>query len=257
MTSRDEVRAVFLGSPRTDVNYLEAHLSRFLNTFSRFDSGWDRNRGIRLLDIGAHWLHQSVVFSLGGYRVTAADVPVTFEIPAVQELAAAHEIDLVSYSDLSAPGSLTQIESNSINVVLMAEIIEHITFNPVEMWREIHRVMSPGGRIIVTTPNYYWVGGRSWQLKRFLSGFGGGLPTGEILGLHTMGHHWKEFSMRELQHYFCMLSPDFNCVKALYATDGPGGANALIERIKWLRQGLHLEVDLMDKKHGITVEPSW
>jgi 2-polyprenyl-6-hydroxyphenyl methylase/3-demethylubiquinone-9 3-methyltransferase len=82
-----------------------------------------------------------------------------------------------------------------------------------------------------------------------------GLPTSEILGPHTMGHHWKEFSLRELQHYFCLLSPDFNCVKGLYTMDEPEKSNALIKRIKWLRQGLHPEVDLMDKANGITLQP--
>jgi 2-polyprenyl-3-methyl-5-hydroxy-6-metoxy-1,4-benzoquinol methylase len=257
MISREDLMAVFEEVPGTDRAYLDAHLSRFTNTYERFDSGWDRNCGTRLLDIGAHWLHQSVVFSLGGYQITAADVPVTFELPVVQTLAAARNIDLVSYRDLSVPGSLAQVESDSINVVLMAEIIEHITFNPVEMWKEIYRVVVPGGRIVITTPNYYWAGGRAWQWKRFLSGFGAGLPTAEILGLHTMGHHWKEFSLRELQHYFCLLSPDFNCVKGLYTMDEPDKSNVVLERIKWLRQGLHLEVDLMDKANGITIEPGW
>ena len=257
MIDREEVMAVFEEIPGTDVDYLRAHLSRFINTYDRFNSGWDRNRGVRLLDIGAHWLHQSVVFSLGGYEITAADVPVTFEIPAVRGLAAARNIELLSYSNLAAPGSLAQLESDSINVVLMAEIIEHITFNPVEMWKEIYRVLAPGGRIVVTTPNYYWAGGRAWQWKRFSTGFGGGLSTGEILGVHTMGHHWKEFSLRELQHYFCMLSPDFNFVKGLYTIDEKNKSNALLKRVKWLRQGLHLEIDLMEKKQGITVEPGW
>jgi 2-polyprenyl-3-methyl-5-hydroxy-6-metoxy-1,4-benzoquinol methylase len=257
MISSKDVMAVFEEIPGTDLAYLGHHLSRFTNTYERFDSGWDRRHGNRLLDIGAHWLHQSVVFSLGGYDITAADLPVTFEMQSVQQLASARDIKLVSYTDLSVPGSLASVESDSINVVMMAEIIEHITFNPVEMWKEIYRVVAPGGRIVITTPNYYRAGGRAWQWKRFLTGFGAGLPTSEILGIHTTGHHWKEFSLRELQHYFCLLSPDFNCVKGLYTMDEPEKSNTLLNRFKWLRQGLHLEVDLMDKANGITIEPGW
>ena len=258
MINSKDVIAIFEKVPNSDMAYLHHHLPRFTNTYERFESGWDRNRGTRLLDIGAHWLHQSVVFSLGGYDVTAADLSATFEVPSIQQLASARDIKLVSYTDLSAPGSLASVESDSINVVLMAEIIEHITFNPVEMWKEVYRVMAPGGRIVITTPNYYRAGGRAWQWKRFLTGFGSGLPTTEILGVRTMGHHWKEFSLRELQHQFCMLSPDFDCVKGLYTMDEPEKGNTLLKRIKWLREGLHLEVDLMNKVHGITIEePSW
>lgn len=258
MINHKDVIAVFAEIPDTDIGYLIHHLSRFTNTYERFNSGWDHNRGTKLLDIGAHWLHQSVVFSLGGYDVTAADLPGTFEVQSLQQLASNMDIKLVNYADLSAPGSLASVESDSISVVLMAEIIEHITFNPVEMWKEVYRVMAPGARVVITTPNYYRSDGRAWQWKRFFTGFGSGIQTPEILSVPTMGHHWKEFSLRELQHLMCELSPDFDCVKGLYTVDQPEKSNNLLNRIKWLREGLHVEVDLMNKVHGITaVEPSW
>lgn len=84
----------------------------------------------------------------------AADVPITLGLEPVQATAKSLGIDLISYTDLSAEGSLSAVASDSINIILMAEIIELITFNPVELW--------------------------------------------------------KEFSLRELQHYFCLLSPDFD-----------------------------------------------
>lgn len=257
MISQEQVLAVFGEAGGTDLDYLEAHLPRFLNTFRRFDSRWDRRRGVRMLDIGAHWLHQAVVFALGGYQVTAADVPVTFELESVQKLADSQGIGLLSYTDLSAPGSLSAIPSDSMNVVMMAEIIEHITFNPVELWKEIHRVTVPGGRIIVTTPNYYASSGRAWAWRRFLSGFGGGIPIDDVLNINTMGHHWKEYSLRELQYYFCRLSPDFNCVNSEYTTDEMGKAGLLRKHFKWLRPGLYLEVEVVRKERGVIVTPGW
>jgi 2-polyprenyl-3-methyl-5-hydroxy-6-metoxy-1,4-benzoquinol methylase len=257
LITRDEILTVFRENGGTDIEYLEAHLARFLNTYHQFDSHWDRNRGLRMLDIGAHWLHQSSVFRLGGYEVTAADVPNTFELESVQALAGSLGIELLSYTDLSVEGSLSAIASDSMNVILMAEIIEHITFNPVELWKEIYRVMAPGGRIVVTTPNYYWAGGRAWAWKRFLTGFGGGISTSDILNIHTMGHHWKEFSLRELQHYFCLLSPDFDCVKGEYTSDEDIKNSAFQKRFKWFRQGIHLEIEVAEKSSGITVVPGW
>ena len=257
MITREEVLKVFAECVETDLPYLEAHLQRFLNTYHRFDSTWDRSRGGNVLDIGAHWLHQSAVFLLGGYEVIAADVPNTLSVESVQVLAKSLEINLVSYTDLSKEGSLAAVASDSINIVLMAEIIEHITFNPVEMWKEIYRVIAPGGRIVITTPNYYRADGRAWDWKRFRTGFGGGISTSDILSTHTMGHHWKEFSMRELQHYFCLLSPDFDCVKAEYTVDYESGDRAFYDRFKWLRQGIHLEVEVAEKSNGITIAPGW
>lgn len=257
MLSPQEVLAVFRDSGGSDMDYLQAHLPRFLNTYQRFNSTWDRNRGVHMLDIGAHWLHQALVFRLGGYAVTAADVPVTLELESVRNLASRHGIELLRYTDLSAAGCLAALADDSQNVILMAEIIEHITFNPVQMWKEVYRVLAPGGRLIVTTPNYYWAGGRAWDWKRFLTGFGGGIATTEILRIHTMGHHWKEFSLRELQHYFCLLSADFNCVKSDYTSDAGDKTSVWQRHMPWLRQGVHLEVEVAAKNLGIVVQPGW
>ena len=257
MVDRDKIIEVFNMSGGTDLGYLEAHLSRFLNTYHRFDSGWDRNKGVNLLDIGAHWLHQAAVFSLGGYKVIAADVPNTLDLESVKTLAESLEIELVSYTDLSVAGSLSDVASNSMNVVLLAEIIEHITFNPVELWKEIYRVIAPGGKIVVTTPNFYRAGGRAWDWKRFLTGFGRGISTLEILSTHTMGHHWKEYSLRELQHYICLLSPDFDCIKGEYTNDKEPKDMTFLDRFNWFRQGIHMEVELAKKTSGITITPGW
>jgi SAM-dependent methyltransferase len=41
----------------------------------------------------------------------------------------------------------------TFDVVIAAEIIEHLALNPVWALAEIHRVLRPGGRLIITTPN--------------------------------------------------------------------------------------------------------
>jgi SAM-dependent methyltransferase len=41
----------------------------------------------------------------------------------------------------------------TFDVVLFAELIEHLAINPVWALAEIHRVLKPDGRLIVTTPN--------------------------------------------------------------------------------------------------------
>ena len=57
-----------------------------------------------------------------------------------------------------------------------------------------------------------------------------GLVTGTRLGLNvrqvfahvTYGHHWKEYSARELVQYFAMLSPDFDVrVRRLHFAGAP------------------------------------
>lgn len=247
----------------TDEGYAAHHFSRFVETLHEVRRTWPVERGTAVLDIGAHWLHQAVLWADAGYRLTAVDLPATFGREAVRAAAAAHGIRLVPCANLEACAEFAAIQDGSINLVLFTEILEHITFNPVAFWREVHRVLAPGGRIVITTPNYYWAGGRFWDPARLLSGFGGGLPVDEILWTPTHGHHWKEYARREVIKYFCLLSPDFNTIKAIYPSSyqsiPPRNAfSRFMQRhVPWLRQNLHLEIELTGKTHGIVATPRW
>ena len=253
----------FQGSNIPDGNYLNTHYPRFKMTW---DFAWRKTDKIAtLLDVGAHWLHQSVVYAKRGVEVTAAELPTTLNAPVVQKVAEEHDIKLVSYTDLSKPEVFDQLPENHYEVVLFTEIIEHITFNPVDMWKAIYRVLRPGGRIIVTTPNYYHLGGRVWDLKRFLSRAGGGISPQQILNIPTYGPHWKEFSARELRDYFTMLSPDFEVTEIQHVsipyfqpTNSRQKVQSMLE--SWfplLRNNLFVEVTLSRKEDGIVSKPSW
>lgn len=253
----------------TDSAYLLAHFPRFVVTKKTFETTTPRtpNATRRVLDVGAHWLHQSVLWRRDGYHVIAADVPDTLRRPDVQCLAEKNSIQLIAYPRLDTGSVFDAIPSHSIDVVLFCEIIEHITFNPVAFWSEIYRVMAPGARIVVTTPNYYWVRGRAWDIPRLIRREGGGLRVDDLLQTPTYGPHWKEYSLRELARYFSLLSPDFRIEKTLYIPDPrnrPPTPNLcdkvvrLVEKShRVFRWGLHVEVSLPRKQTGITVKPSW
>lgn len=250
----------------TDFGYLHHHFDRFFQTRQEVLSTWRIEQGKCLLDIGAHWLHQAMLYVDAGFTVTAVDIPITFDMPEVRSLAASHNIRLISEPRLDTARALQSIPDDSIDIVLFTEIIEHITFNPVAMWREIYRVLRPGARIVVTTPNYYAARGRAWAWKRFMQRFGGGINVTEILNVPTHGHHWKEYSLRELIYYFCVLSPDFNCVKARHVAEYRDGYLGVPSTVLtgWLerkfgifRPNIHLEIELKSKNHGIQIVPSW
>jgi len=261
-----EYSALFPPHGGTDFPYLAGHYRRFCVTRSLFESTWQR-RGLRLLDVGAHWLHQSLLYARDGYAVTATDLPVTMALPAVQSLARASGITLIENADLERPAAFRHLPDASFDVILFTEIIEHLTFNPVAMWTEFHRLLAIGGRIVVTTPNYHALGSRFWDLRRLLRRMGGGITVDEILQRHTHGHHWKEFSLRELLRYFALLSPDFVAHKAAYveAFDEPEAARhrqgwlarRVCRRLPLVRPNLHVEIELAGKQRGIVVTPSW
>ncbi|HEX5122291.1 MAG TPA: methyltransferase domain-containing protein [Rhodanobacteraceae bacterium] len=249
----------------TELTYLRAHYARFAATKREYDRTRDAAPGV-LLDVGSHWLHQSLLWALDGWSVVAMDLPLIADVAMVRDLAALHSIRLLPNRDLQYPEALASLADDSVDLVLFTEIIEHITFNPVAMWRAIHRVLRPGGTIVVTTPNYYALRGRAWAPLRFLGGRGGGLAVESLIGEPTFAHHWKEYSLKELARYFELLSADFRVARALHRIDYqahafrsiPGRAYMAIERaLPLVRPQLHVEIALPEKRHGVIADASW
>jgi 2-polyprenyl-3-methyl-5-hydroxy-6-metoxy-1,4-benzoquinol methylase len=268
MMTSQEFAIKYFAEGQTDFGYLHAHYSRFTITKSIFESQpHPKMLGKRMLDIGAHWLHQSLLWRESGYDVVAADVGLTLDIPWVREQAQRNQIELIRYARLDDGQALASLADESIDVVLFCEILEHITFNPMAFWSEVYRVLAPGGRIVVTTPNYYWLRGRAWDIKRLRARGGGGLPVQEILRTPTYGHHWKEFALRECVEYFNSLSEDFVTARAEYVCDprplDPSATSSkrwqryLEDRIRLLRWGLHIEVEKTGSGKGMAITPSW
>jgi len=263
MIAPETASAEFERHGSTDVGYLRLHFSRFATTKALLESTWPRKGG-RVLDIGAHWLHQSYLYACDGYEVSAADMPPILDLPAVRNLAKAHGIRLLPYDDLASGHAFAAIPDDSFDLILFTEILEHLAFNPVALWRELHRVLAPGGRIVVTTPNYLAFRTLLRRWRSSVTRSGGGLSVGEILRTPTYGHHWKEYSLAELREYFSFLSSDFAVRRALYVEDYYGSTSLAarcarpIERmIPPLRPHLHLEVELTGKGNGVMEDPAW
>lgn len=259
-----EFVALFRECGEVDENYLKTHFARYVSTRDEFLSTWDW-RGRRLLDIGALHLHQSVLFRLAGFEVTATDLPMLVW-PQIRAAADRFGIRLAPCQNLAWPVELEAMPPASFDVILFSEIIEHITFNPVRMWKALHRLLAPGGRIVITTPSVYSLQGSLFDLVRWRRHMGVGIRVEEILKYVDTVPHWKEFSIKELQRYFRLLSTDFTISKALYVDgiyDEPWtgwklrGARLLKRRFPPLRQNIHMEIELTNGGAGIDITPGY
>ena len=191
-----------------ELSYFNLHERRFRVTAARVLELVPKQAEI--LDIGGHYLHLSCIVGLLGYRVSAIDVPAFAELPFVVERATRRGIALTTVeSDDIAAGRFLPPHTNRFDAVLFCEIFEHITFNPIAFWRRVHELLRPKGTIVLTTPNslkLLSILGALWNLvslRRI------GLSVKQIMHHDTFGHHWKEYSSREIKEYFGRLSPDF------------------------------------------------
>jgi 2-polyprenyl-6-hydroxyphenyl methylase/3-demethylubiquinone-9 3-methyltransferase len=208
------------------------------------------------------------LWNLHGYSVIAADLANPIEYQTVKNLCAENGIQRLVYDSLENPVELGSLPESSIDIVLFTEIIEHLTFNPITFWKQIYRLLKPSGRILVSTPNFYYLGrSPTRSLRRYFRGDGAGISVQDILERHTTNPHWKEYSKNELIQYFQLLSPDFVVRKALLIS----GYYPEHENLDWietffawlqqyvptLRQNLHIEVELINKQRGIIISPGW
>jgi 2-polyprenyl-3-methyl-5-hydroxy-6-metoxy-1,4-benzoquinol methylase len=252
------------GNPAEE--YMRNTYPRYCKTKKILTDSWPENNTKRMLDIGAHWLHQAVLYAMDGFKVTAADLYTDEKNPVIMGIAQEYAISMVEYKDLSDPQELQSLPENSFDLILFSEILEHITFNPVKMWTQLYRLLSEGGRIIVTTPNYfnYKNGYFVMDILNVFSGRSAGIKIPDILEINTYGHHWRIFSAKDVVEYFSYLSPDFaiNRIEYFdYYHTGKGLIRYCLSNVQkvipCLREGLYVEITLQRKDAGIIVTPHW
>lgn len=173
---------------------------------------------LNVLDIGGHWLLNSIIFAKQGHNVYAADIYEQIEPDnrIIPKIAHDFNIKLVNYNSLQDTVELLSLEDVAFDLVVFSEIIEHLTFNPVQFWKVIYKVLKPKGRIVITTPNFYFLPHLLKNLMRILIGNGVTPTVDHILKTNTYGHHWKLYTRKEISEYFSQLSPDFRIGKSCF-----------------------------------------
>lgn len=87
-------------------------------------------------------------------------------------------------------------ENDRFNFIIFNEIFEHLRIDPISTLKELNRVLSPSGIMMLTTPNLYSLP----NIISFLLGRGFNDPYEEFEKLHTIGHmgHIREYSIKEV-----------------------------------------------------------
>jgi SAM-dependent methyltransferase len=103
----------------------------------------------RLLDLGCGEVPLYGLYRAFVTEVTCADWTPNPHID--------HQCDLTQ--PLPFPGE-------SFDTILLSDVLEHIP-NPEEFFREMTRVLSPGGRVIINVPFTYWIHAHPYDFHRY------------------------------------------------------------------------------------------
>ena len=169
--------------------------SYFRRHAARYHKIWEslpRNTPLTILDIGVGFGFLAAAVKQAGQRVFAVDF---FYGKEAEQVCRQFKIPLFN---LNVESHQLPFQNESFDVVVLAEVIEHFSSDPVGTLEKIRRVLKKDGMLIVTTPNRLSAVNR---IKRFL----GREDSLNFATLSTVdgdpylyGHH-RLFCMAELE----------------------------------------------------------
>ena len=153
-----------------------------------------KNQAPRLLDVGAQFGALAIYGTRLGWRAAAVDYGMYAK--AFHEAVADRGVD---YRECDLGLEPLPFADNSFDFATYTDVIEHHAFSPKRVLAEIHRVLVPGGRLILATPNHASI------YNRIKLSFGGSVNDEFDYFFNTTadaktypGHH-REFTRAEIR----------------------------------------------------------
>jgi SAM-dependent methyltransferase len=187
-----------------NISYFTQHRNRYKSDLELVREYYKEGS---ILEIGSLPCHLTYCLGKLGYLVTGLDIE-----PARAE-------NFIKKNDLNIVRCNIETEkipfaNESFHLILFNEIFEHLRIDPIWTLKEIHRILNPAGRLILSTPNLY-----AWKnITAFLKGKGLGNPYEQFEKLYTLGHmgHVREYSSTEVKLF--LEKSGFEVIKINYKT---------------------------------------
>lgn len=180
--------------------------------------------GARVLEYGAIPLVMTAALARLGYAVSAVDIEPGRFGGAIERLGL--DVRRCDVETEAAP-----FDSGSFDVLLFNEIFEHLRIDPIFTLNEAHRVLAPGGQLLLSTPNL-----RSFRgLRNLVLHNQGHAASGGVYDQYekvaTLGHmgHVREYTTREVAEFLARVG--FVVEKVVFRGGHGRGLVGLAERL--------------------------
>jgi 2-polyprenyl-3-methyl-5-hydroxy-6-metoxy-1,4-benzoquinol methylase len=107
--------------------------------------------GWRVLDVGCAPGHLAMALDLSGCRVAGIDLNALY----LPKYPSPEWIDRLAIRALDVERHDLPFDSSTFDAVLFTEVLEHVAIRrPGELMAEFKRILKPGGRLLLSTPNF-------------------------------------------------------------------------------------------------------
>jgi SAM-dependent methyltransferase len=137
--------------------YFRLHRHRYAAILAALDAP----RGARVLEVGVTPGQCTQLLVESGYRVSGVDLDPSSRRGLWERLG-------VEVRQANLEREALPFPSETFDWIVFSEVIEHLVYSPLPVLREFRRVLVPGGRLIITTPNERYFKSRLRAIVRML-----------------------------------------------------------------------------------------
>jgi SAM-dependent methyltransferase len=203
-------------------SYLRQHRTRLAADLAIVEKHLEPDA--RVLEYGAIPLVMTAALAALDYDVRAVDI-------APERFATAIGSFGLEVTKCDVETEMVPFAAESFDAVLFNELFEHLRIHPPFTLREVHRVLKPGGSLLLSTPNL-----RSFRGLRNLlfRNQGHAVSAGvyeQYEKLESLGHmgHVREYTTREVSDF--LTRTGFRVDKVVFRGGHGRGAVGLAERL--------------------------
>ncbi len=192
----------FSNSERELRDYRVSHARRFLRSLQLIERWRPTDRPLRVLELGAApyyftaLLQRFVECDVTGANVQATVWPgqpgINRETTVRLRVGLDQQVQDIPVHVLNLEKDPYPFPDAHFDLVLCMEIIEHLVYSPTHMLAEAHRVLRPGGRFLLSTPN-------AVDVRRTLAPLLNRSSAFHYSGYGVYGRHNREFTVDELE----------------------------------------------------------